>query len=422
MNKKIKRHQKRELKLQKQREKELRGRRLGLYVHIPFCRQKCDYCDFYSVADRSDRMADYTKALVLNLEEMAPQSSGFTVDTVYIGGGTPSVLGDDHLKKLLKTIDKRYRLEKGCEMTVEVNPDSVTSHLLKTLRKGGVNRISMGVQSSDDHALAELHRPHTFAQAKEAVKMIRDAGFDNLSLDLIYGLPDQSQENWQASLDAVLELQPEHLSLYGLTLEEGTPLWQRKDTLILPDGDAQADMYLWAVERLAQTGYDQYEISNFAREGYRSRHNLKYWTGQEYVGFGPGAHSDFGDRRYSYIRDLDGYIDGMLNGGIIVDKSELIPLDERGYEYLMLRLRTVQGIDGVEYSKTYRRNFEPLLELLYQYEDQGWAVQEKESGRWHFTPSGFLISNQLIGQMLDAQEARTLDHVLPRIHRDMALQ
>lgn len=421
MKKQIRQHQKRERKLQKQRLKELRGRLLGLYIHIPFCKQKCDYCDFYSVPGRQEWMADYTKALLLNLEEMAPQAEGFQVDTVYIGGGTPSVLGEDHLKRILKTVNKRYHLDRHCEITVEVNPESVDAQLLKTLRKGGVNRISMGVQSCHDEELKALHRPHNFAQARTAADLIRRAGFDNLNLDLIYGLPDQTMERWQESVEEILLLQPEHLSLYGLTLEEGTPLWQRRAQLNLADGDLQADMYLWAVERLAQSGYEQYEISNFAREGYCSRHNLKYWQGQEYVGFGPGAHSDFGDRRYSYIRDLDGYIKGMLEGGKIVDSSELIPFEERGFEYLMLRLRTVEGIDGEEYRRTYRRKFAPLEAILRHYEMQGWAIQE-ESGRWHFTPSGFLLSNQLIGELLEAQEEQSIETILPRLYRNMAPQ
>lgn len=421
MKKQIKQHQKRERKLQKQRLKELRGRRLGLYLHIPFCKQKCDYCDFYSLAGNQDRMEDYLKALTLHLEEVAPRAEGFTVDSVYIGGGTPSVFGEERLKRLLKTVDKYYHLERHCETTVEVNPDSVTPRLLKVLRKGGVNRISMGVQSCHDEELAQVNRPHTFAQAQAAVEMIRSAGFTNLNLDLIFGLPDQTMAGWQESVEAVLALEPEHLSLYGLTLEEGTPLWQRRDQLTLADGDQQADMYLWAVERLAQAGYDQYEISNFAREGKRSRHNLKYWMSREYVGFGPGAHSDFGGRRYSYVRDLERYIDGMLSGGKIVDASELIPFEERGYEYLMLRLRTVMGIDGVEYNRTFRMNFDPLEELLCQYRNRGWAVQE-ESGRWHFTPQGFLLSNQLIGELLEAQEENRLETMLPQYQREMALQ
>lgn len=414
MKKQIRQHQKREMKLQKQRLKELRGRRLGIYLHIPFCKQKCDYCDFYSLAGNTDRMNDYVKALIAHLEEGSPRAEGFMVDTVYIGGGTPSILGEDRLKKLLKTMEREYCLDHRCEYTVEVNPDSVTPGLLKLLHKGGVNRISMGVQSCHDEELQLLNRPHTFAQAQEAVQMIRDAGFVNLNLDLIFGLPGQSIGQWQESVEAVLALQPEHLSLYGLTMEKGTPLWERREALSLVSSDDQADMYLWAVDRLAQEGYDQYEISNFAKEGKRSRHNLKYWMSRDYMGFGPAAHSDFGGRRYSYVRDLEQYIDGMLSGGKIVDESELIPFEERSYEYLMLRLRTVMGIDGVEYNRTFRMNFAPLEEKLRLYRDQGWAVQEEESGRWHFTPKGFLLSNQLIGELLEAQEETRLETMLPQ--------
>lgn len=199
MKKQIKQHQKRERKLQRQRLKELRGRRLGLYLHIPFCRQKCDYCDFYSLAGNQDRMEDYWKALTLHLEEVAPRTEGFTVDSVYIGGGTPSVFGEERLKRLLKTVDKRYHLDRHCESTVEVNPDSVTPRLLKTLRKAGANRISMGVQSCHDEELALVNRPHTFAQAQAAVEWVREAGFTNLNLDLIFGLPDQTMAGMQES-------------------------------------------------------------------------------------------------------------------------------------------------------------------------------------------------------------------------------
>lgn len=411
MKKQIRQHQKRELKLQKKRQKDLRGRRLGMYLHIPFCKRKCDYCDFYSLASNEDRMGAYLKALLLNLEEMAPRTEGFTIDTVYMGGGTPSVLSEDALKRIFKAIHKQYRLAKDCEITVEVNPDSVTPSLLKTLRKAGVNRLSMGVQSCHDDELAEINRIHTFAQAKEAVQMIRAAGFDNLNLDLIFALPGQTMERWQQSVEAVLALEPEHMSLYALTLEEGTPLWQRRNTLSLANSDQQADMYLWAVERLAQMGYEQYEVSNFAQEGRRSRHNMKYWLSQEYVGLGPSAHSDFGGRRYSYVRSLEGYIDGMLSGGVIVDSSEMIPQEERGYEYLMLRLRTIEGIHGEEYNWAFRMNFAPLEKKLELYRQQGWAVKE-ENGRWHFTPTGFLLSNQLIGELLDSQEENRLEVML----------
>ena len=194
-------------------------------------------------------------------------------------------------------------------------------------------------------------------------------------------------------------------------MEEGTPLWQRQDELNLVSNDDQADEYLWAVNRLAELGYEQYEVSNFAKEGYRSRHNRKYWLGQEYVGVGPSAHSDFGGRRYSYVRDLEAYITGMLTGGVIVDSSEMIPPEERGYEYLMLRMRTVEGIEGSEYSSTFRMNFTPVEQKLELFRDSGWVVQE-DNGRWHFTPTGFLLSNQLIGELLESQEENRLEVML----------
>ena len=183
----------------------------------------------------------------------------------------------------------------------------------------------------------------------------------------------------------------------------------------MPDDDAQADMYLWTVQRLAQAGYEQYEISNFAKSGLHSRHNLRYWLPQPYIGFGPGAHSDFGGSRYSFVRDLDAYITGVLKNGPIIDSSDVIPQRERGGEYLMLRLRTAQGIEEWEYRRTYFMNFEPMEQKLQDYERHGWAKQEQ--GRWRLTPEGFLLSNQLIGQLLECQEESSLETLLPRLQR-----
>ena len=388
--------------------KQQRSKRpLGLYIHIPFCRSKCDYCDFYSVPNADKRNMDrYQKALLAHLEETAPQTGGHVVDTIYIGGGTPSFYGEKRIRGILKAVRKWYQVDGACEITMEANPDSVDRRMFAHLRRAGVNRFSLGVQSACDRDLACVHRPHSFQQAVEAVAAARKAKVDNLSLDLIYGLPDQTLEAWQKTLEQVIALEPEHLSCYGLKVEEGTPLWRRRESEHLPDDDTQAEMYLWTVDRLAQAGYRQYEISNFAKPGRESRHNLKYWQIEEYIGFGPAAHSDFGGWRYSVARDLEGYINGVLAGGAIIEESEQIPLQERGGEYLMLRLRTVQGIEEAEYRRSFRMNFEPLEE----YRHYGWAVQE--GGRWHLTPKGFLVSNQLIGELLELQEEATLESVL----------
>ena len=388
--------------------------KLGIYIHIPFCRRKCDYCDFYSLSGREERMDPYQKALLAHIKETAPLARGYQVDTVYCGGGTPSYYGEKRLRELLSEVNRRFDLARDAEVTVECNPDSVDKKMLTKLRRAGFNRISLGVQSACDRELASLGRLHQFAQAQAAVAAAREAKFKNLSLDLIYGLPGQDMASWQESVEQILSLEPEHLSCYGLKVEDGTPLSARvAGGEILPNDDAQADMYLWAVERLEAAGYKQYEISNFAKAGFQSRHNLKYWMGNPYIGFGPGAHSDFGGRRYSFVRDLEQYIQGVLQGGNIVDESELIPQRERGSEYLMLRLRTTRGIDEWEYRREFFMNFDPIEQKLEAFEHQGWAARQDR--RWYFTPKGFLVSNQLIGALLEAQERAAYDQIIPKL-------
>ena len=391
--------------------------KLGIYIHIPFCRSKCDYCDFYSLAGRDDRMDQYQKALLSHIKETAPLAQDFPVDTIYIGGGTPSYYGAKRLKELLGVIRKLYKVEKDAEVTVECNPDSVDVKSLKILRKAGVNRLSMGMQSANACELERIHRIHTPQQVNEAATAARKASFTNLSLDLIYGLPGQTMDSWKDTVEHALSLIPQHLSCYGLKVEEGTPLAARvAQGEVLPDDDQQADLYLWTVGRLERAGYPQYEISNFAKPGFASRHNLRYWLTQPYIGFGPGAHSDFGGRRYSFVRDLDAYIQGVLQGGDIIDESEIIPKRERCGEYLMLRLRTVQGINEQEYRSTYFMDFAPLQARLEQFRAQGWA--EQTDGRWHFTPKGFLLSNQLIGDLLERQEQAHWEDLVSRPRHD----
>lgn len=390
------------------------GKTLGIYIHIPFCRSKCDYCDFYSLAGREDRMDDYQKALTAQITESAPLARGYSVNSVYIGGGTPTWYGEKRLCELLRLINKKFKVAKDVEITMEANPDSVTEKGLRAMRRAGVNRVSLGMQSACDRELQDIHRPHTFQQVSAAVAAARKAKIKNLNLDLIFGLPGQTEDSWHESVEAALALSPEHLSCYGLTVEEGTPLAGRVARgERLPDDDMQATLYLWTVERLAQAGYEQYEISNFAKPGCQSRHNLKYWMGREYMGFGAAAHSDFGGCRYAYVRDLEGYIRGVLDGDRLLSESEMIPPRERGGEYLMLRLRTTLGIEEWEYRREFYMNFDPIAAKLSEYEQKGWAV--RVGRRWRLTPEGFLLSNRLIGEILELQEAATLENTLEKI-------
>ena len=368
------------------------SRALGIYIHVPFCKQKCVYCDFYSLPRREDQMDAYVSALRSQLFET--DFSGCEADTVYFGGGTPSYLGPRRLTALLEAASAACSIAPGAEITLEANPDSAGDpDALSALRQAGFNRVSLGMQSADDGELRAIGRVHTMAQVRASADAVRRAGFDNLSLDLIYGLPGQSLPRWRENLSAAAALCPEHLSCYGLKAEPGTPLYARRDTL--PGDGAQADMYLETVDFLESRGYRQYEISNFAKPGRESRHNLKYWTLGEYAGFGPGAHSDFRGRRYAWARDLEAY----LRGKPPLSEDQAMSPRDREAEWLMLSLRLVRGLDMAAWEERFRRPFAPFLPFLNRCEAAGYAAREE--GRWRLTPRGFLVSNQIIGFLLD---------------------
>ncbi len=379
-------------------------KRLGIYIHIPFCRSKCEYCDFYSLGGSWERRVtdDYLQALADHIRETGKLAPNYVVDTIYFGGGTPSYFGADNLCRIVDEIHRAFRFAPEMEVTLEANPDSVSLKSMRKLVRAGFNRISIGVQSDDDAMLKKLGRPHTFHQAKQAMEMARKAGFANISLDLMYGLPNQTRTAWQETLKNVIALRPEHLSCYALKVEEGTPLWNYKDCAGLPSDDLQADMYLDACQMLRESGYEHYEISNFCKRGLASRHNLKYWTGSEYLGFGPTAASDFAGKRYTIVRNLQGYIDGISKKGQILSECENIPHRERAGEYVMLRLRTSLGINAQEYERQYLMPFEPLEQLLKRFMEKGLAIYK--DGSWCLTESGWLVSNRIILTLHEAQE------------------
>ena len=378
---------------------------LGLYIHVPFCRSKCEYCDFYSLACKDNKLMEgYLDAVCAHLKEAGSLAPNYKVDTIYFGGGTPSYFGADGIASILAAIRRNFDVDNAAEITMECNPDSVNDRLLYRVRAEGVNRISLGIQTDDDELLKRLGRPHNYAQAVSAYQRIRKAGFKNVSVDLMYGLPGQTLRMWQETLDHVLRLLPEHVSCYGLKVEEGTPLYDYKEAANLPDDETQADMYLAAVEMLRSRGYRHYEISNFARKGLYSRHNMKYWTGGQYLGFGPSASSDFAGKRFVLARDLQSYINGIRGGGEVMEDVQDIPLRERAGEYLMLRLRTYNGIASDEYERKFLLPFAPLQEVLGKYSSLGYTDVNDE-GRWHLTAKGYLISNTIISDLLMAQDA-----------------
>ena len=374
---------------------------VGIYIHIPFCASKCAYCNFYSLASAEKLMPVFHSALLRHIKEYSPQLDGYLIDTVYIGGGTPSHYGSGRLVSIFNALKKYGHVLLDAEVTAEINPGSITREDLYKLRRAGFNRLSIGVQCADDKTLKSLGRTHTFADSEEVVRNARQTGFENISIDIIYGLPSQDKNSWAETVARAAGLKTEHVSCYGLSIEEGTRLYMFKDSPFLPDDDTQADMYLYAVETLARFGYKQYEISSFARRGFESKHNIKYWLGDDYIGFGPGAHSYIGRCRYSFIEDVEKYIERVTLGQVVVEYSEEMSDFENAGEYLMLRLRTTHGISEEEYYNIYRLKMDFILELLRKYEANGWA--QNKDGRWRFTPKGFFLSNTLIGELLEAQ-------------------
>lgn len=374
---------------------------IGIYIHIPFCASKCAYCDFYSKPGAEQLIPEYHNALLRHIKESAPQIDGYIIDTVYFGGGTPSYYGAGRLIQIFNALKKYGNVLVDSEVTLEANPDSITFLDLVRLKKAGFNRISIGAQCADDGILKSLGRRHNFAQVEEAVENARKAGFDNINIDLIYGLPSQTKEGWADTLLKTAALKPEHISGYGLKIEKGTELYLYKDSPFIPDDDTQADMYLYMVDTLASYGYRQYEVSNFAQRDRQSLHNLKYWTGQEYMGFGAAAHSYVGGQRYSYISDIEGYCKKIVSGESLVDQSEYMSNFELAGEYLMLRLRTVHGISEEEYCEIYPSRFDNIRKKLEEYTSEGFM--EHVDGRWRFTPRGFLVSNTIISDILALQ-------------------
>ncbi|MGD8624536.1 MAG: radical SAM family heme chaperone HemW [Anaerolineae bacterium] len=374
---------------------------IGLYAHIPFCQAKCSYCDFASEAGLEALFEDYVNAMVRELETADPAR----VRSVYIGGGTPTVLAPALLGRILKTIKGTFDLEPGAEVTVEANPGTVDGAGLAALRALGANRLSLGVQSFKAGELALLGRIHNATEAIAAFGAAREAGFEKISLDLIYGLPGQGMAAWQHSLAQALSLAPEHLSLYCLSVEEGTPLAAaiRHGNLPAPDADLAAEMYEWAEKACAQAGYHHYEISNWAREPEMAcRHNLIYWRNEPYRGIGASAHSWAGGRRWANLHSPAEYVARVLAGGSPVMTEEEIGPDLEIGETVMLGLRLVE--EGVTFER-FQRRFDLDLRQRFGKEIKdlaAWGLLAVCTDRLRLTPRGRLLGNQVFGRFLPA--------------------
>lgn len=370
-----------------------KGNMLSIYIHIPFCKSKCPYCDFYSAKPREESaLEQYAKAVCARLFSYGEKYAHRAVDTVYFGGGTPSVFGARRLCAVLDAVKASFDVRPGAEITAECNPADVDSAFFETLRAGGFNRISMGMQSANADELRILGRCHTAQDVERAVQAARAAGFDNLSVDLMLALPHSSCDTLARSVDFCAALGADHVSAYILKIEPGTRFASCADTLALPDEDSAADQYLFAARRLRTLGYAQYEISNFARPGKESRHNLKYWHCGEYLGVGPAAHSFIAGRRFYFPRDLAAFLRGDA------------PVDDGAggsfSEYAMLALRLSEGLsragcaprfpDGAAQFDAVRARAVRLPKKLITVENEKIAL----------TDEGFLVSNAILAEIL----------------------
>ncbi|HYH84699.1 MAG TPA: radical SAM family heme chaperone HemW [Pyrinomonadaceae bacterium] len=372
--------------------------RAGVYIHIPFCRARCSYCDFATGAYEGALAESYVVALTREIEAFDIIRERAEVDTIYFGGGTPSLLTRAQAARILDSVRRRFQVATGAEVTMEMNPGTVTPEGLRAFRAAGINRASFGAQTFDDAELRRLGRTHTADDTRRTLSMLREAGFDNISFDLIAGLPEQTLEAWELNLNEALALRPEHLSLYLLEVHEGTPLAEqiKQGRYNSPDADIAAEMYRLMTERTQSAGYEQYEISNFCLPGRESRHNMKYWTGVPYFGFGCSAHSfDGAAQRWSNERDTRAYVGLIEEKGNAVSTRDALDASDQSAEALFLGLRLLtRGVNLAEHRAHFRRDvLTDYADDLARFNEAGLITLDGDVLR--LTPAGALLSNEV---------------------------
>lgn len=383
---------------------------LGLYIHIPFCRSKCAYCDFCSYTGVDSKIVDhYVNSLILQAEDFSSLCKGHCVDTIYIGGGTPSILPVKQLTRIIDCMIRLYNVHKNAEITVEINPATVNAEYLKKLRLAGVNRLSIGMQSANDNELKRLGRIHNYEEFEKTYKTARYVGFENINIDVMYGIPDQTKESFVNTLNKVIELEPEHVSLYALQLEEGTPMYKMQNELTFPDDDEQFEMYCEAVRRLKKAGIEPYEISNFSIDGYESIHNIKYWLGDEYLGLGVAAHSYFNGERFEATKNIKTYVYAMelVKKKIPIYVSyEKIDKEEAAKEFFELGMRLYEGIERAEFEEKFGPELAAMyLDPLNDYVEDGYV--KIANGIYAFTEKGMFVSSYILSDILEIVDGDT---------------
>lgn len=374
----------------------------GIYIHIPFCRKKCTYCDFHFSTTFESYRERMVAAIVKEAIERGKELSEETVKTVYFGGGTPSVLNAKELHRILQTLRENYRLASDVEITFEANPDDINSDLLKVWRNEGVNRLSIGVQSFRSEDLEWMNRSHSAEQSVEAVKTAQNEGFKNITIDLIYGLPNMTMKDWEAQLDQAIALNVPHISAYCLTVEPNTALAHLTKTgkIVTPGDNVQSEEFLTLRRKLTDAGLTQYEVSNFAEKGYESKHNSAYWQNEKYLGLGPSAHSFDGDSRRWNVSNNQRYMSALETEDSYFEVETLSPIDKFN-ELLLTGLRTVYGVD----KKLLLKEVSPPVSFetqINEYKAKGWLIEEYD--KYLLTPEGLLFADQVASELFLLEE------------------
>lgn len=374
----------------------------GVYIHIPFCRSRCSYCDFATGLHEDELAERYVRAVSKEISNGGVNAETPWIDTIYFGGGTPSLLNPNQLESLLSAVKGRFCVEDNVEITMEMNPGTVDEELLKRFRELGVNRASFGAQTFDDKELAKLGRSHTTADTFKTFYDLRNAGFDNISFDLIAGLPGQTLDRWQQNVEEALALRPEHLSFYLLEVHESTPLAEhiRRGIQPKPDEDLAATMYEWMLGRAAEAGYEHYEISNLCLQGFASRHNTKYWTGEPYFGFGCSAHSyDGQQRRWSNERDISRYLTAVESDASPIAEQQLLSTADLRSEAVFLGMRLMRGIDANQYLDAFGVDLRTTHQAeIDHFVDAGLVAVEGDLLK--LTRAGALMSNEVFAAFI----------------------
>lgn len=374
---------------------------LGLYIHIPFCIKKCAYCDFFSWSGDQEQREAYVRAMEQEIDSYREFARDYRVSTVFFGGGTPSVLEGEQIERILNRIRDIFQLEKDPEITLEMNPGTAQREKLSLYREAGINRLSMGLQSVKNYNLKLLGRIHTYEEFLDSCQMAREAGFDNISVDLISSLPGQTLEEWKEELDTLMKTPLEHISIYQLIIEEGTEFYQRygEHQELLPDEETSREIYLWTGKYLAGQGFEQYEISNYARPGRQSRHNLRYWERKDYLGLGMGAASMVRNIRMTNTRSWEKYMAGCKDPRKIREDVEFLEEPRQMEEFMFLGLRKTRGVSRKEFHRTFGRDLDMVYEkALSRHLENGMLKSARD--RIFLSEEGVLVSNQVLSDFL----------------------